>query len=294
MKSDFLRQFVWTIFLGSMLLVNEASAAVDCASAKDCYKQAKAAASERMSLEYLNAAIALSQSERGLFKYWFASGNIQAQMNNWPLALTAYQNANAYAQKQKHVLLSSSKLALARHKTGKNCLAEQGFQTLIAQNNGQVADAIKNDYQTFLSSREQQGADAKEIGCGLTGKSIGVVGLCPKVTLYINFAYNSAQIDVTGQQQLQSLADTLQEERFNNHRFRLVGHTDSQGSAAYNKKLSEKRSAQVKMALTKTNAKLAQQLTAIGYGEERLLFNPDTEVNEQKANRRVEIEVLCR
>lgn len=279
--------------LGLLLTINNALAAEQCASAEDCYQQAKTAATMQLSLGYLQTAIARTQSEANLFKYWFASGNIQAQMQHWPLALTAYQNANAYAQKENHVLLSDSKLALARHKTGNNCHAEQSFQTLIAQNNGQVADAIKKDYQAFLSGREQRGADTQEISCVLTGKNIGVIGLCPKVTLYINFAYNSAQLDTKGQQQLQSLANTLQEERFSRNRFRLVGHTDSQGSADYNKTLSQKRSNQVKIALTKSNPKLEPQLTAIGYGEEKLLFNPDTEINEQKANRRVEVEVIC-
>ncbi len=66
----------------------------------------------------------------------------------------------------------------------------------------------------------------------------------------------------------------------------VQGHTDKQGSDASNKKLSQRRADAVRTYLIKKGIE-AERLTAVGYGEERLVDQADTEEAHQK-NRRVQ------
>ncbi len=63
----------------------------------------------------------------------------------------------------------------------------------------------------------------------------------------------------------------------------VLGHTDASGSKRYNKKLSQRRANSVKKYLIDNGMNISK-LTAIGYGEENLIFAP-----YDKRNRRVEI-----
>ena len=73
----------------------------------------------------------------------------------------------------------------------------------------------------------------------------------------------------------------------------VEGHTDSQGSAAYNKKLSGKRANSVmNYLITKLNIP-NEQLTAVGFGEERPVA--DNKKKEGRAkNRRIEFRVMAK
>ena len=66
----------------------------------------------------------------------------------------------------------------------------------------------------------------------------------------------------------------------------IEGHTDSQGAAAYNKMLSQKRADAVKKHLVSVHGIAADRITAVGYGEENPVASNDT-AQGRKANRRV-------
>ena len=70
----------------------------------------------------------------------------------------------------------------------------------------------------------------------------------------------------------------------------LEGHTDSIGSDAYNKTLSQERADAVKQYMVKKNGIDANRIKAIGYGEERPIASNDTEEGRAQ-NRRVEATV---
>jgi len=111
---------------------------------------------------------------------------------------------------------------------------------------------------------------------------------CPSITnLNINFENNSAVITKESEARMQKYADFLIKN--SNYSAKIVGHTDSKGSATYNQKLSEKRAQAVEADLIArgTNAK---QLTSLGKGE----TNPiaDNATAEGRAqNRRIEAEL---
>ncbi len=71
----------------------------------------------------------------------------------------------------------------------------------------------------------------------------------------------------------------------------IGGHTDSKGSDAYNQKLSQGRADSVRSYLISQGAK-PNQLTAVGYGESRMLINPEMSEDDCELNRRVEFKVV--
>jgi outer membrane protein OmpA-like peptidoglycan-associated protein len=75
-----------------------------------------------------------------------------------------------------------------------------------------------------------------------------------------------------------------------NTRFLIEGHTDSQGSDAYNLKLSDERAASVKNYLIEKGLP-ASRLSSEGFGETKPVANNATAAGRQQ-NRRVEISLI--
>ena len=69
----------------------------------------------------------------------------------------------------------------------------------------------------------------------------------------------------------------------------IAGHTDHQGNAAYNQKLSEQRAGSV-VAYLKQKGMAATRLTAVGYGFDKPVASNSTPEGMQK-NRRIEFNV---
>ena len=72
----------------------------------------------------------------------------------------------------------------------------------------------------------------------------------------------------------------------------IGGHTDSKGSAEYNKKLSNDRAQSVVNYLIE-NGISASRLTYIGYGKDQPVATNETEEGRQE-NRRVEFKVISK
>jgi outer membrane protein OmpA-like peptidoglycan-associated protein len=71
----------------------------------------------------------------------------------------------------------------------------------------------------------------------------------------------------------------------------VEGHTDTQGSAASNKKLSQGRAKAVMDYLIGHGIE-ASRLSSKGYGEERPLVKPEKTEEDYQKNRRVEFTIL--
>ena len=71
--------------------------------------------------------------------------------------------------------------------------------------------------------------------------------------------------------------------------FRIIGHTDSSGSDAYNETLSKLRAEEVKRHLESDCGIPSDKMEAVGVGD-RYLFDPDNPRGE--VNRRVEFQAL--
>ncbi len=122
---------------------------------------------------------------------------------------------------------------------------------------------------------------------------------CPKITKedvkqlekyakVIYFKTNSAEFTKKTYPVLEAIVVIM--EKYPASRFRIEGHTDSQGSDEYNQKLSERRANAVRDYLISKGIS-PDRLEAVGYGESRPIATNKTAAGRAK-NRRVEINLI--
>jgi outer membrane protein OmpA-like peptidoglycan-associated protein len=101
------------------------------------------------------------------------------------------------------------------------------------------------------------------------------------------FDFNSAGLRTASRESLREMADVFQ--KYPNTTISVQGHTDSIGSAAYNKRLSIRRADSVASYLENLGVRSARVET-IGYGESQPRTTNSTAEGRQ-LNRRVEIKI---
>jgi outer membrane protein OmpA-like peptidoglycan-associated protein len=116
----------------------------------------------------------------------------------------------------------------------------------------------------------------------------GTRNLVPTLDLTVNFDFDSAWLRPDGRDLLKSLASALSDPRLQNFRFRVEGHTDGQGTEAYNDQLSQRRADAVVAYLLSTGVQ-TERLEAVGKGFRELLDQADP---KSPANRRVRVVTL--
>jgi len=109
-----------------------------------------------------------------------------------------------------------------------------------------------------------------------------------KIDLTINFDFDSAKLKEESKPQLERLAQALRTERLAALKFQIEGHTDAQGTAAYNDALSTRRAASVVSFLSQSGVE-SQRLQSVGKGFRDLLEPEDP---KSAKNRRVRIITL--
>jgi OOP family OmpA-OmpF porin len=123
-------------------------------------------------------------------------------------------------------------------------------------------------------------------GCPLP-EPVKIVEQAP-VTMYsgwepVQFEFNSSVLKTEAYPVLDKLSSTMRE---NGGKVTLGGHASSEGTAAYNMKLSKDRANSVKTYLVNSGVN-ASQVTAKGFGETKPIASNDTEEGRIQ-NRRVE------
>ena len=106
-----------------------------------------------------------------------------------------------------------------------------------------------------------------------------------KETLYVEFALNKAEVTKSSYPKLGNLAEKMRQ--YPSANLVLEGHTDSSGSAAYNKTLSKQRADAVMRVLVDEYEIDQARITTVGYGEENPIADNGTAEGRAK-NRRVE------
>ena len=130
-------------------------------------------------------------------------------------------------------------------------------------------------------------------GCPLPQYPASVKPVEPPVSEVITlngnvlFAYNQSDLMPEARSELDSLMAKLQNTDVVS--VKVVGHTDSQGSDAYNQKLSERRASSVAAYLL-SQGLAPNKLTSEGRGESQPVADNDTEEGRAQ-NRRVELHV---
>ena len=105
-----------------------------------------------------------------------------------------------------------------------------------------------------------------------------------------NIAFEVAKDTLTakGRETVDKLAAILK--KYPHIHVEIAGHTDSDGDADFNQKLSQARVERVKKALIEQGIDAAR-LKAVGYGESKPLV-PNTSAENKQKNRRVEINII--
>lgn len=106
-----------------------------------------------------------------------------------------------------------------------------------------------------------------------------------KETLYVEFEHGKAEVTKASYPKLGNLAEEMR--KYPSANLVLEGHTDSTGSAAFNKKLSKERADAVMRVLVDEYDIAAERVTTEGYGEEKPIADNGTSEGRAE-NRRVE------
>ena len=114
----------------------------------------------------------------------------------------------------------------------------------------------------------------------------GTVDKPPSIDLYINFRYDSAELEPEALLALKALGQALRSQELNQARIQIIGHTDARGGDAYNQKLSERRASAVRSLMVGIYDIESVRLEVLGRGRSEL---KDKSRPEDGINRRVEI-----
>jgi outer membrane protein OmpA-like peptidoglycan-associated protein len=121
---------------------------------------------------------------------------------------------------------------------------------------------------------------------GITATTVAGTNDPLTVSLYVNFAYNSADLTSDARIALDRLGYALIDDRLKSFAFMIEGHTDAKGGDVFNQRLSEKRAEAVRQYLIAQFGVDPKRLSAQGFGRARLL---DPAHPEDGVNRRVQI-----
>ncbi len=132
---------------------------------------------------------------------------------------------------------------------------------------------------------------AEEMRQDLKDAKIERVGEGIKITFNSGILFETAKSNLqpTAQANVQQLSKILN--KYPDTNILIEGHTDSDGSAEYNQKLSEERASSVSIFLKAQNVQ-GSRITTVGYGETQPIATNATPEGKQQ-NRRVEIAIFA-
>jgi outer membrane protein OmpA-like peptidoglycan-associated protein len=291
-KSHNILIFIAFFLLCALLIQAREVQASDCSQSKSLFREARNTENLDSRIKLLEQAVNLCPS----FKILLLKADTHERMGQWKQAKEAYHGALNKTNKEKKVEYLEGKIAYTLYKSGNACDADIFFQVLKNKHET-IPDWVLETYQKYSEEKSRQMTSADDIACGLDMnkfKSLGVATRrCPTVSLKINFAYDSDKIEGSSYRQLRELNKALQRPGSSKYGYKLIGHTDKRGDAAYNLGLSERRAKSVKRLLLDLDYELGSRLTALGRGENDLLSGGNSSSDHQ-LNRRVEVEVKCK
>ena len=151
----------------------------------------------------------------------------------------------------------------------------------IADTEPMDAPVMDNTEQAEPLPQPPVTADGKEPSLS---EQAAVVAAQPPVKLNIQFASNQTQVQQKFYPEIEKLATYLTQNPDTS--VVIEGHTDDTGAASYNQKVSEERANAIADVLVEIFGIPESRVSAIGYGEDKPLFDNDSAEHRQ-ANRRV-------
>jgi outer membrane protein OmpA-like peptidoglycan-associated protein len=177
-----------------------------------------------------------------------------------------------------HQIAQNDNLRLDRSQTG-NC-RQRGAEDAKILNLGDQG-ANTSDIVGFFKSSDCPESLTRQIK-----KKTDLTSSPKKLSMQINFEFNSARLTPAGKQALQPVAEALASNELRDKRFVIEGHTDAKGKASYNLTLSKRRAQTVKQYFVTKFAMDPSHLTTVGKGSSELL---DSAAPYAPENRRVVI-----
>ncbi len=110
----------------------------------------------------------------------------------------------------------------------------------------------------------------------------------PKVNLHINFEFDSAKVDEDSLERVEKFSEFLK--CTPEYKAKIIGHTDSVGSDAYNQKLSQKRADAVRNMIVKDGVP-SDKISTDAKGESQPIATNKTKEGRAQ-NRRIEAELI--
>lgn len=151
----------------------------------------------------------------------------------------------------------------------------------VGQTQSPIKSATVNDLVDKLAPTEEAARTR-------SWNTRNLVPQAKSVDLVIQFALDSSRLEDSNLPLLDNLAAAMKSDRLTNTNFKVEGHTDSQGSASYNLKLSQSR-AEAVMNYLITQGIDKSRLSVEGKGFAELLV-PDKPNSPE--NRRVKITAM--
>jgi outer membrane protein OmpA-like peptidoglycan-associated protein len=288
--------------LGAALLVPSAQALADsgCASAAQLI--------DSVQEQHQPLAMALETAQRAVeqcdaFATQLFLAQVQDARHAWLDAQAAFERARAFAgADQKKVDLVDLQLALLEADQGPPCKAVAALDSVahkLADHDADLPEWFTKRRMALESKWTESGLAAQEITCTLDARKHKSLSMrqtrlfCSEVSMDIPvyFDVKSSQLDASAQHQVDAIAQALKPMLGPKDRVQIDGHTDEQGSDAYNQPLSEQRAASVASALARRLQLKTERFPTAGHGRQQLKYTQHTpEAN--RLNRRVEITLL--
>ena len=164
--------------------------------------------------------------------------------------------------------------------SAQNQLTRNEIITSLYKTEGAVA---KLDPAALQAAADRAAASGGDNATGLLSDQLRSL---PQISVEINFDRGSDRIRPESYESVGLIADAFHSPYLMGQLFVVVGNTDATGTREVNLALSKRRAASVRDALTTTFAVPAEQLVAIGLGEEQL---QDPQHPDSGVNRRVQI-----
>ena len=217
------------------LLFSPVLAAAACEQAQHWYQQAM---QDGVSLAQRIQLLERSVGECDSFAAYLALGETQAAAGDYAAGLSSLNKAYGYAGPDQERARVHHVMGRIHAAAGQLTEAVQKYKAAKRLAPGQTQaieqDMLSADRELTRRGDLSAGQITAALRKGLRDKSLGVV---PTIDLRVQFAFDSAALIGSGQDQVEQLRKAVAE--LGSHRFRLIGHTDSQGAAAYNQGLSE-------------------------------------------------------
>lgn len=285
------------LIIGLACLTSAYSQANDCPQAANLARQAQQADNLHATLLY-RQAIELC-ADNAQLHYHLGVALMQAEQfadsaNSFKLALQNLNNNSGdsdYASKRFSLLLRQAENQLvwygksSDHNRGEVLQALSSLHAYGQQQQIALPDVFVKLEQPFYDQLNIDPLKANELRIAMRSVRDLAVEAPLAIEYRIPFDFNSDNPSSEGIKMLNKIADSLNGLSLKS--VTVVGHTDSQGDAKYNLKLSERRAQSVKRLVLQLQPPLKGKLHAQGVGETQPRYS--TQIPEQDSlNRRVE------